>query len=67
MMRATEDPPERIVLVCVECGREIDVCAFCDSTGCGTQLCYRCVNRLLGQASNPAAAYAWRLIARASL
>jgi hypothetical protein len=34
------------LLVCVECSREIDVCAFCDEV-CRTSLCYRCVKRLL--------------------
>jgi hypothetical protein len=51
MMRATSgELREEILLVCIECGREIDLCAFCDETGCGSALCYRSVNRLLGQA-----------------
>lgn len=50
MMRATAgELHEEILLACLECGREIDICAFCDETGCGAALCYRCVNRLLGQ------------------
>jgi hypothetical protein len=65
MRPTTEDMPEQIALFCVECGREIDLCAFCDSTSCGTALCYRCVNRMLGPAGHPEAAYAWRLNAPA--
>ena len=42
---------EVTLLTCIECGRDIDVCAFCDEAQCGAALCYRCVNRLLYPAS----------------
>lgn len=35
------------LLACVECGRDIDVCAFCGEAGCEAALCYRCMRRLL--------------------
>lgn len=44
------DPREPILLICSECQREIDCCEFCDETDCGAAICYRCVNRALGQA-----------------
>jgi len=51
MMRAPSgELREEIPLACIECGREIDLCAFCDETGCGVALCYRSVNSLLGRA-----------------
>ena len=40
------EPREAGLLVCVECSREIDVCAFCDDV-CRASLCYRCVKRVL--------------------
>jgi hypothetical protein len=49
MSASIEDASLAIILECVECGRDIDVCAFCDETSCGVALCYRDVNRLLGQ------------------
>ena len=52
------EPREGGLLVCVECGREIEVCAFCDDT-CGASLCYRCVKRLLYLAA-PGVSYAER-------
>jgi hypothetical protein len=39
-------PREAGLLVCVECSREIDVCAFCDDV-CRSSLCFRCVKLLL--------------------
>ena len=39
-------PREAGLFVCVECSREIDVCAFCDDM-CEASLCNRCVRRLL--------------------
>lgn len=62
----TGETDDAVVLVCVDCRREIDVCAFCDETACATPLCYRSVTRLLGLAGHPAAVYAWRPNARAS-
>jgi hypothetical protein len=49
MNASTKNDGLTMTLECVECGRDIDVCAFCDETGCGVALCYRDVNRLLGQ------------------
>jgi hypothetical protein len=53
------EPREADLLVCVECSREIDVCAFCDDM-CRASLCYRCVKRLLYLAG-PGVSYAGRL------
>jgi hypothetical protein len=53
------EPREAGLLVCVECSREIDVCAFCDDM-CRASLCYRCVKRLLYLAG-PEVSYAGRL------
>ena len=50
-LKSIGGPPEITLLACVECGRGIDVCAFCDEMQCGAALCYRCVNRLLYLAS----------------
>lgn len=49
MSASIKSHAQAVVLECVECERDIDVCAFCDETGCGVALCYRDVNRLLGQ------------------
>jgi hypothetical protein len=51
-LKSIGSPPEVTLLACVECGRDIDVCAFCDEAQCGAALCYRCVNRLLYLASD---------------
>ncbi len=32
---------------CKGCGREIDVCEFCEQPGCPTAVCYACENREL--------------------
>jgi hypothetical protein len=51
-LKASGGPREVTLLACLECGRDIDVCAFCDEARCGAALCYRCVNRLLYLASD---------------
>jgi hypothetical protein len=33
--------PEREVIVCTHCDREIEDCSFCDER-CGHELCWRC-------------------------
>jgi hypothetical protein len=30
-------------LVCAGCGRQVDVCAFCDKDECTETICYRCL------------------------
>ncbi|MGI8616068.1 MAG: hypothetical protein ACR2L4_04700 [Actinomycetota bacterium] len=38
------------MLICLVCGRPIDLCEFCERIDCGTAICYRCLNLALGQA-----------------
>lgn len=34
---------------CKGCGREIEVCEFCQEPGCQAAICYNCQNRELKQ------------------
>lgn len=40
---------ETRVLLCSNCGMQIDVCYFCDEIDCPNAVCYTCISVALGQ------------------
>jgi hypothetical protein len=36
-------PESTTMLVCSECGRELECCAFCDREDCSSPSCYACL------------------------
>lgn len=49
--RVTRSEGPAATLVCGGCEREIEWCAFCDSTDCSSALCYRCLLFELGEST----------------
>jgi hypothetical protein len=37
------------VLACDSCGRDVEMCFFCEREGCDRAVCYRCVVVALGE------------------
>lgn len=37
------------VVRCAKCGKEVEICEGCQEPDCVSVVCYRCMNRLLGQ------------------
>lgn len=40
---------ETRVILCSNCGMQIDVCCFCDEIDCPKAICYTCISVALGQ------------------
>jgi hypothetical protein len=44
-------PENAVAIVCSECGRELECCAFCDREDCSAACCYSCLVVALGESS----------------
>jgi hypothetical protein len=49
----TTSPDEAAAIVCRECGRGLECCAFCEREGCSAASCYSCLVVALGESAKP--------------
>ena len=51
MSTTTNEAETATEMSCSRCERGIDVCAFCDRSGCAVAVCYGCMIEALDQAA----------------
>jgi hypothetical protein len=51
MTTKTTSPEKPVAIVCAECGRELECCAFCEREDCSAASCYSCLVVALRQST----------------